>query len=497
MTVVTPDQPPSTRRRNGWRRLTVEPARPAVIRDLPRAYWLAVATVCVGAFMNQLDASIVTVALPSLQHQFHASIGAVTWVALSYLLVLVGLVTAMGRLADMVGRKLLYLYGFLIFVVFSALCGLAPTLASLCGFRVLQGVGAAMVQANSVAIIVLAVPAAKLGRAIGIQGAAQALGLALGPTLGGLLIAVAGWRFIFFVNVPVGLLAVALGWFLIPRSRDLAPREPFDWTGLALFFPAVVAFIAALSFGNGLGWSSPLIVILLGGSVLLGLGFVWRERRTSSPMVDLSLFRRMSFSAGITSGLLSYMVLFGVLFLIPFYLERVLHFGPATAGIALAAMPVALGLTAPFAGHFAQRLGARPLTVAGMLLAALAMGGLVLFHASVWEIVLVLLVTGVALGLFTPPNNAAVMGSAPRDRAGMASGILNMTRGLGTAMGLAMTGLVFATVAGSVDVPSHLVEQGFEACAVFLGAVALAAAGLSGLRGRSPLVAASDRFIEG
>jgi EmrB/QacA subfamily drug resistance transporter len=465
----------------------VEPARPAAVRDLPRAYWLAVATVCVGAFMNQLDASIVTVAMPSLQRQFDSSIGAVTWVGLSYLLVLVGLVTAVGRLADMVGRKLLYLYGFVIFVIASTLCGLAPSLGALCGFRVLQGVGAAMIQANSVAIIVLAVPAAKLGRAIGIQGAAQALGLALGPTLGGLLLAVASWRFIFFVNVPVGLLAVVLGWFLIPRSRDLTPRTPFDWAGLSLFFPAVVAFMAAISFGNDLGWSSPAIVVLLVGAVGLGVAFVWRERRASSPMVDLRLFRRVPFSAGIASGLLSYLVLFGVLFLVPFYLERVLQYGPGAAGLALAAMPVALGLTAPFAGHFAERLGARPLTVAGMGLAAVSIGTLVVFHASVWQIVLVLLVVGVGLGLFTPPNNASVMGSAPRTLAGVASGILNMTRGLGTAMGLAFTGLVFATVAGSIDVSTQLAEQGFKACAVFLAAVALVAAGVSMFRGGGAL----------
>lgn len=472
----------------GWRRLVVEPARPAAIRELPRAYWLAVATVCVGAFMNQLDASIVTVALPTLQRQYDASIGAVTWVSLSYLLVLVGLVTAVGHFADMAGRKLLYLYGFVIFVLASALCGFAPSLLALCGFRAVQGVGAAMIQANSVAIIVLAVPSTKLGRAIGIQGAAQAMGLALGPTLGGLLIALGGWRLIFFVNVPVGLAAAALGWFLIPRSRDLTPRTSFDWAGLSLFFPAVVAFMAALSFGNVLGWRSSAILGLLFGTAVLGVGFVWRERRAASPMVDLSLLRRLSFSAGIASGLLSYVVLFGVLFLIPFYLERVLRFGPGTAGLTLAAMPVALGLTAPFAGQLAQRLGARPLTVGGMLLAAIALASLVAFHTATWQIVVVLLVVGVGMGLFTPPNNAAIMGAAPRSRAGMASGMLNMTRGLGTSIGLAATGLVFATVAGSSNVPMSLVSSGFEACAVFLAAVALVAAGVALLRGRGSLV---------
>ena len=207
--------------------------------------------------MGQLDASIVTVALPTLQRTFHASVGAVTWVGLSYLLVLVATVTAVGRFADMWGRKLLYIYGFAIFVIGSALCGLAPSLGVLIAFRVLQAIGAAMLQANSVAIIVLAVPRASLGKAIGIQGAAQAVGLALGPSVGGLLLAAGGWRLIFMVNVPFGVLGVIAGLLLIPRSLHLGDRVPFDWKGLSLFFPAIVAVLSAISFGNSYGWTSP------------------------------------------------------------------------------------------------------------------------------------------------------------------------------------------------------------------------------------------------
>lgn len=478
-----PDGPPP----RGWRRFLVESPRPDFIRQRPDAYWFAVATVCVGAFMNQLDASIVTVALPTLQHQFDASVGAVTWVGLSYLIVLVGLVTAFGHLADMVGRKLLYLYGFVVFIVGSALCGLAPTLLALDLCRVVQGTGAAMLQANSVAIIVLAVPGSRVGRAIGVQGAAQALGLALGPTIGGLLIAAGGWRLIFYVNVPAGIVGVVLGWYLIPRSRELQPRVAFDWTGLALFLPAVVALLSAVSFGNSIGWTSALIVGLFVAAAALGSAFVWWEHRAPAPMLDLSLFRRLPFSAGISSGFLSFVLLFGVLFVVPFYLERAVHQGPARAGLELAVLPVALGLVAPLAGRWAERLGARPLTVGGMALASATMALVYAFHADTWQLLAELAVIGVALGLFTPPNNAAIMGAAPRPRSGMASGVLNMTRGMGTAMGLASTALVFGLVAGSQHAPPHLVAQGFEACAVFLGVVAVAAMALSALRGPGPL----------
>ena len=471
----------------GWRRLLVEHRRPPSIATRPNAYWLALATVCIGAFMNQLDASIVTVAFPTLQHSFHASLGAVTWVGLSYLLVLVGLVTGVGRMADMVGRKLLYMYGFVVFIVASALCGLAPSLAALDGFRALQGVGAAMIQANSVAIVVLALPKHKLGRGIGIQGAAQALGLALGPTIGGLLIALGGWRLIFFVNVPAGVVGTVMAWYLIPRSRHLQPRVPFDWLGLGLFFPAVAAFLSAVSFGNSAGWTSPVIIGLFLAALALGATFVHRERRARAPMLDLTLFERVPFAAGIASGLLSYLVLFGTLFVVPFYLERALHQSPGRSGLLLGVMPVALGLTAPFAGRLAERLGARPLTVAGMAISAAMMGTLIVAHGSLAAIMVELAVLGIGLGMFTPPNNAAIMGSAPRPQSGVASGVLNMTRGMGTAMGLAFTSLVFGLVAGSEHAPAALVTRGFEASAAFLGTVALAAMVLAALRGKTGL----------
>jgi EmrB/QacA subfamily drug resistance transporter len=479
--------PPDDIELTGWRRLLVEQRRPPAIAARPGACWLVLVTVCIGAFMSQLDASIVTMAFPTLQRSFHASLGSVTWVGLSYLLVLVGLVTGIGRMADMVGRKLLYTYGFVVFVVGSALCGLAPTLPALVGFRVLQAVGAAMLQANSVAIIVLALPREKLGRGIGIQGAAQALGLALGPTIGGLLIGLGGWRLIFLVNVPVGIAGMVMARYLVPRSRDLQARAPFDWTGLALFVPAVGAVLSAVSFGNALGWASPAVVGLFAAAAALVACFVLRERRAPSPMLDLSLFRRVPFTAGIASGLLSYLVLFGTLFVVPFYLERGLGLGPARSGLLLGVMPVALGVTALLAGRLAERLGARPLTVAGMAVTAASMGALVAVHGSPATIAVELAVLGVGLGLFTPPNNAAIMGAVRRQQSGLASGVLNTTRGLGTAMGLAFTSLVFGAVAGSEHAPAALVTRGFDVSAAFLGLVAVAALVLAGLRGKTAL----------
>jgi EmrB/QacA subfamily drug resistance transporter len=477
----------------GLRRwLSVEPARPRAIASRPTAHWWTVATVCVGAFMGQLDASVVSLAFPTLKHDFHATLGAVQWVGLSYLLVLVALVPAVGRYADMVGRKLLYTYGFVVFIVGSALCGLAPSLPLLDGFRALQGLGAAMLQANSVAIIALAVPRERLGRAIGIQGAAQALGLSLGPAVGGLLIAAGGWRLIFWINVPAGIVGTIAGWYLIPRSRELQQRVRFDWSGLALFVPVLSALLLALSYGNELGWSSDVVLVSLVVAVLLGVAFVRAERRASAPMIDPGLFSRIAFSAGIASGLLSYLVLFGSLFVTPFFLEVDRGLSPGATGTLLTALPVALGLVAPLAGRAADTLGARRLTVAGMLISAAALTLLALQRGATSSIALELALLGVGLGLFTPANNAAIMGAAPRAQAGSASGVLNMTRGLGTSLGLSLTGLVFAAVAGTQARPD-LVASGFTAAALFLAGAAFVAALLASLRGASPLDAAAAR----
>jgi len=459
----------------GW---LVEPARPDWLRRRPQAHYYVLATVCIGAFMGQLDASIVTVAFPTLQRVFRATVESTTWVGLSYLIVLVAAVTAVGRVSDMVGRKLLYTYGFVVFILGSALCAFAPSLISLDGFRVIQALGAAMLQANSVAIIYLAMPQERLGRGIGIQGAAQALGLALGPVVGGLLLAAGGWRLIFLVNVPAGIVGTVAAWVFLPRSRDLQARTPFDWIGLGLFVPTIVTLLVAISFGNHWGWTSALSIALFLVALATGVGFVSHERRCREPMLDLSLLRRTPFATGVVSGLLAYGVLFGAMFAVPFFLERTRGANPGRVGLVLTVLPLALGCIAPVAGRLAEHIGTRPLTVVGMVLTSGALALLGLTQPSSSVLIGELGLVGFGLGLFIAPNNAAIMASAPRTQAGMAGGVLNMTRGLGTALGLALTSLVFgAVVADQTSLTAT--SKGFEAAAMFLAVVALVAAFLA------------------
>jgi EmrB/QacA subfamily drug resistance transporter len=450
-----------------------EPARP---RRIATASWgpaLVVATVCIGAFMGQLDASIVSLALPAIGTDLHASTAATEWVALSYLLTLVSLVAPIGRVADTIGRKLLYTYGFGVFALASLACGLAPNLLTLDIFRVLQAFGAAMLQANSVALIATAVPRRMLGRAVGVQGAAQAVGLALGPAAGGLLLQLGSWRLLFLLSVPAGVLGVATGWFFLPRSRDLAARRPVDWRGLALFVPSVASLMLALSLATR---AEP--AALLGGlgviALVFGVLFGRHARRAEAPLLDLGLFRRRAFSAGLTSGLLSYTATFGLLFTAPLALAAAYHLRSGRSGVVLTLLPVALGLTAPFAGRLADRWGFRAVTATGMAVATVGLLGIALSRPSLGLFAVLLVVIGVGLGLFTPANNASVMASAPKHESGAAAGILNMTRGLGTALGIAAATLVFSATAGA-GAPA-----GMTAVAWFLAALTAVGTVLSG-----------------
>ncbi|MGA8297606.1 MAG: MFS transporter, partial [Acidimicrobiales bacterium] len=472
------DEAKSDRPRTWRRALLVEPRRIESVRERPNAYWFAVGAVCIGAFMGQLDASIVTIAFPTLQRAFRVGVGPITWVGLSYLISLVAFVTIVGRFADMAGRKLLYVYGFGLFAAASAGCGLAPDLWTLVVLRIVQGLGAAMLQANSLAIINIATPRERLGRAIGVQGAAQALGLALGPSVGGALIAAGGWRLVFYVNVPVGALGIAAGLAFIPRSRHLRARTPLDWSGLALFVPFICAILVAVSFGNTWGWGSTADIALFVVGAVVGLAFITRERLSRFPMIDLDLFRRRAFAAGISSGLLSYLVTFGTLLVMPYLLERGLGLSAGTAGVELMVMPLLLGVVAPFAGRIGERIGLRALTSTGMMIVAASLFALALTGPSIAAVLGGLAGIGIGLGCFTPANNAAVLATVPREQSGEASGVMNVTRATGTSLGLALTGLVYAVGGGHLD-RSVDVIAGYHDALFFLAVAALLAAVLS------------------
>jgi EmrB/QacA subfamily drug resistance transporter len=431
----------------GYRLLNLlEPARPRRVAASAWAPVLAVATVCIGAFMGQLDASIVSVALPRMSTDLHASVGAVEWVSLSYVLTLVALVVPIGTWADAVGRKSLYLAGFGVFAVSSAACAFAPDLAVLCGFRVVQAVGAALMQANSVALIAAIAPRARLGRMVGMQAAAQAIGLAAGPALGGLLLSAGSWRLLFLVNVPAGIIGLATGATLLPRSRDLAPTRRVDPRGIALFIPVVGLALLAMSLAGQAG-ELKAAGLAAASAFALGAVAVRHQRRTAAPLVQRVVFDAPGLRRGLVAALCGYAVLFGTLVVVPLFLTRVHHLSPTAVGLLVVSLPIGIGIAAPVAGRLADRAPAR-VARTGLLLAVIAFAVLAGLRPTGATLALVLGVVGLGLGCFTPANNRSLMIAAPPGTSGAVAGLLNMTRGLGTAAGTAIAVLTFTAAGG-------------------------------------------------
>jgi EmrB/QacA subfamily drug resistance transporter len=452
--------------------------RPDAIREWPHAPWLAVVAVGLGALMSQIDASIVSLAFPTLQQQFHVSLGAITWIGLSYLLTVVSTLVVFGRISDMAGRKLIYVYGFVVFLVGSLLCGTAPTLTVLLASRVLQAIGGAMIQANSVAIVVLSLPPEKRTKGLGFQAAAQAMGLALGPTIGGVLVGLFSWRWLFLVNIPVGLVALPAAMAFIPRSRQLAEPRRLDWAGSVLLGLSVVGILGAFSFAGTLGWTSTAVLGGFGVGIASGVAFFAHERRTRDPLISPAMLGDSRIRLGLGAASAGYFALFAFLLVVPFEVERGLSRGPAVAGVVLLALPLAIGVTAPFAGRATRALGHRRTAVVACVLAASGTVVSALSSTSMLVLAAGLAVVGIGLGFFNTVNNASVMAAIPAQQAAVGSGLLNTTRGIGTASGLAIGGAIFVGLGGA-DAVSSSVRSAFEATSLVVGAMLLVAGVMS------------------
>ncbi|MBP2708238.1 MFS transporter [Microbispora sp. RL4-1S] len=454
-------------------RLLRERARPERVRAHPNAPWFAVAAVCVGSFMGQLDASIVTLIFPALQRGFHAPLAAVQWVALVYLLTVIALLAAVGRLADVVGRKLVYVRGFVVFTAASAACGFAPSLPVLLACRVVQAAGAAMLQANSVALVVGSVPRRRARAALGVQAAAQSLGLAFGPLVGGLIVGLAGWRWVFWINVPVGLVAVVAGYYLLPRTRERAHRDAIDLPGLLLLAYAASGLLLAVSAASGLGWPAWSIAVLLITAAASAAGTLRRERRAAAPLIPPAVMGDIAVTRGLAGALCGYLVLFGPLVLVPQVLLTT-GLSEPHAGAVLSALPAGFALTAITGDRLLpRRWGNRPRCLAGALTAAAATGLAAAAPTEVGPLVICLAVLGAGLGVFVPANNAAVMGAVPVRSSGTAGGLISMARGVGTALGIAVVTLALFSTGGPGVAGARVALAGLAGAAVIAALTAV------------------------
>lgn len=413
--------------------------------------WVVLAILAIGIFMATLDSSIVNISLPTIAHYFGVPLnGAVEWVIIAYLVVIAGVLLTIGRLADMIGRKPIWVAGLIIFTTGSAICGASVSLGMLIAARALQGLGGAFIMAISPAMLTSAFPANERGRALGINAVFVSLGVSVGPTLGGIITENLSWRWIFFVNIPLGIIGVIATLRVLKEVRHRG-RGRFDPLGALLLAIGLVALTMGLSFGQEWGWNSPLLIGTLVVSVLALAAMVIVEQHASSPIIDFSLLRHRVFLSANVSLILSFLALFAVSFMLPFYLEQLRGFSTLQAGLLLTPLPLTIAVVAPFSGSLADRIGTRWLAAGGLLLACI---GLVLVsqlnaQSSVWDIIWRLVVTGAGQALFQSPNNSALMGAAPRDRQGSASGFLATGRVIGQSLSVALAGAVFAALGGA------------------------------------------------
>jgi EmrB/QacA subfamily drug resistance transporter len=410
--------------------------------------WWVLLAVGIGTFMSALDGSVVNTMLPLIKEAFTAQIHSVEWVVTIYLLVLSGLLLSFGRLGDLHGHKNVYLSGFFIFIISSVLCSISASITQLVIFRGIQALGAAMLSANSPAILTKSFPSQQRGRALGLQATMTYLGLTIGPPLGGWLSIAFSWRSVFFINLPVGAIAFLLSLRYIQQDKNRQDKkENFDIFGAILFTGGLVVLLLGLNQGHAWGWVSPMIITFLLSATFLMVAFLFVERRSKYPMLDISLFGNRLFSVTVISAIFNYICVYSLIFLMPFYLIEGRSFDAAFTGRILMAQPIVMMFVAPISGTLSDRFGARGLSTAGM--AILSVGIFLLSRlsadSSLPQIIFSLCVAGLGTGIFISPNNSALMGSAPRHRQGIAAGILATARNMGMVLGVGLSGAVFST----------------------------------------------------
>nr|WP_275540407.1 DHA2 family efflux MFS transporter permease subunit [Mycobacterium marinum] len=392
--------------------------------------------------MTFLDALIVNVALPDIQRSFATGEAGIQWVGASYTLGMGVFLMSAGTLADRHGRRRWYWMGTSLFTLGSVACGLAPSITSLSTARGVQGVGAAIVSVTSLALLSAAFPSAKgKARAIGIWTAIASIGTTVGPTLGGLLVSQWGWHSVFFVNVPIGLLIVLTLVFVEESRNKRAAR--LDFPGQLLFIASVGTFVCSIIEGPRVGWSSPQIIVLLSAAATFCALFLWHERRTSDPMMDLTLFRDTSYTLAAATIFTVYFAVFGMLLLITQFLQNVRGYGPGTTGLMILPFSTAVGIVSPAIGRLVGSIGARLPVLAG--LSMLMLGLIVLIfseHRGPALILVGLGMCGIGIALCLTPITTIAMTAVPAERAGMASGIMSAQRVIGSTVGLAVLGSI-------------------------------------------------------
>jgi EmrB/QacA subfamily drug resistance transporter len=446
--------------------------------------WWTLGAVAFGLFMIMLDNTIVNVALPAIEHSLHMSIASLEWIVTAYALTFAALLITGGKLGDMFGRRRMFIVGLVVFTLASLACGLAPSAGFLIGARAVQGIGAALMNPATLSIITATFPPKERGQAIGIWAGVSALALAIGPLLGGLIVDNINWHWIFYVNVPVGIVGIVVSYFFITESRDTTHEQSIDLPGLVTSGASLLALSYALIEGNRHGWTSPEILGLFAGAAVLLAAFILLEMRQRLPMLDLSLFKIGSFVGANLVAMLVSLGMFGVFFFISLYVQNVLGYSPTKAGAIFLPMTILIILVAPIAGKLSDRIGSRWLMGAGMTIVGVS---LLLYqriglHTGFWSLLPQLMLGGLGMALTMSPMTSAAMSSVPVDKAGVGSGVLNSFRQMGGSLGIALMGAILLSYehpTTSKQVASQQFVDGLHAALLVSAVIAFAAAAVA------------------
>ncbi|MEP6976664.1 MAG: MFS transporter [Thermoleophilia bacterium] len=443
--------------------------------------WWTLGAVSFGLFMIMLDNTVVNVALPAIQRDLNIGVSELEWVVNGYALTFAVLMLTGGKLADMLGRRRMFIVGLAIFTLASLACGLANSAGVLIGARIVQGIGAALMNPATLSIITATFPPRQRGMAIGIWAGVSAMALAIGPLLGGILTQDISWGWVFFVNVPVGILAILVARIAIDESRDTSHEQKLDLPGLLSSAVGLFALTYGLIEANKYGWTSGRILGLFALCVVALAIFVVIELRSRLPMLDLALFKNPTFAGANVVMLLVALAMFGVFFFISIYMQNVLGYSPKQAGAAFLPMTILIVLFAPIAGKLSDRVGSRWLMGTGMILVSTS---LLIFSrlglgSSYWHIFPGLIVGGLGMAMTMTPTTAAAMGSVAVDKAGVGSAVLNSMRQIGGSLGIALMGaIVVSYVSAPVGTPQALPQfvDGLQRALLVAAAIAFVSA---------------------
>lgn len=433
--------------------------------------WWVMLGVSIGVLMSTLDVGIINVALPTLVQFFDTSFPKAQWAVLSYQLISSSLVLGATRLGDIWGKKYLYLGGLILFTLSSLLCGMAPGIDWLIGFRALQGLGSLFISGLGLAIVTEVFPSSERGRAVGIIGSVVSLGVALGPSVGGLLLGLAEWRILFLINVPLGLIACLLVAFVVPPSVRSKEKQRFDPFGALLALVTLSNFALGMTMGQSQGFMAGGTLWLLFLSVVGFISFLVVETLLDEPLLELHLFRNARLSVNLLNNWLVFIVITAGLLITPFFLQQVKQYPTFKIGLLMAVSPIVSGLIAPLAGILSDRFGSRLMCLVGLSIMIGATLAISTLNTDMTEknYIMRYCLYGTGLGLFRSPNDSTVMGSVPRERLGIASGLLSLSRTLGVNVGISIIGAVFATLiansAPGIDAsaaPPEAVVAGFQ-----------------------------------